>query len=348
MKRSLCIIFFFIVFIITHLQAQRITLIGKVVDEYDEPLTGASVFFEGTTIGSSTDIDGLFQLTIENKINASFAISFIGYQTKIFDDYGVFLSENPFKVVLPSSPNVLKEVVIQEPLFSQESFMNSFKENFIGDEKFWKECRILNEDDLRFKYDKTSKTFSASSYIELQIENDYLGYKIYYTLVDFQAVFSKITLNQNNLKAVFFAGISRYVETKSSRLIYKRRERAYENSSLQFFRWLAKANWKDRTFELFDLNKSIDFEEYFSVMSSNDRSNVTVFKHQKALQPSDYISDLQILHKRNIQSQVIFKTDSFFIDKYGLNTNIDKIIFSGAITQKRMSEMLPLDYGINL
>ncbi len=332
---------------ITHVQCQKITLIGKVVDENDEPLTGASVFFEGTTIGSSTDIDGLFRLTIENKINASFAISFIGYQTKIFDDYSVFLGEEPFKLVLPSSPNVLKEVIIQEPLFSQEAFMNSFKKNFIGDEKFWKDCRILNEDDIRFEYDKSSKTFTASSDIELQIENDYLGYKIYYTLVDFQALFSKVTLNQNNLKGVFFAGISRYVETKSSRLIYKKRERAYENSSLQFFRWLAKANWKDRTFELFDLNKSIDFKEYFSVESGEDGSNVTVYKHQKALQPSDYVSDLQILHKRNHQSQIIFKTDSFVIDRYGLNTNIDKIIFSGAITQKRISEMLPLDYGID-
>jgi hypothetical protein len=149
------------------------------------------------------------------------------------------------------------------------------------------------------------------------------------------------------LKAVFFAGITRYVETKSSQLINKRREKAYINSSLQFFRWLAKGNWKDRTFELFDIDKSIDFNKYFTVKSGDDGSNVTVIKHQKSLQPSDYVSDLQILHKRNYQSQVIFKTDSFVIDRYGLNTNIDKIIFSGSITQKRMSEMLPLDYVIN-
>ena len=36
---------------------------GTVVDEEDEPLTGASVLIEGTSNGTSTNIDGKFSLS---------------------------------------------------------------------------------------------------------------------------------------------------------------------------------------------------------------------------------------------------------------------------------------------
>ena len=55
----------------------RIKVKGKVVDENGDPLPGATVLVEGTTIGTVTNIDGNFTLTVPD--NATLLISYIGY-----------------------------------------------------------------------------------------------------------------------------------------------------------------------------------------------------------------------------------------------------------------------------
>lgn len=61
-------------------QSDRIVITGNVVDEYGEPVIGASVVEKGTTNGSITDIDGQFSLNV--KENATLQISYIGYITQ--------------------------------------------------------------------------------------------------------------------------------------------------------------------------------------------------------------------------------------------------------------------------
>ncbi|MAX23876.1 MAG: SusC/RagA family TonB-linked outer membrane protein [Phycisphaeraceae bacterium] len=52
---------------------------GKVTDENGEPLPGATILEEGTTNGTTTDIEGNFQLTCSEE--GSLIVSFVGYQT---------------------------------------------------------------------------------------------------------------------------------------------------------------------------------------------------------------------------------------------------------------------------
>ena len=47
----------------TSAYAQK-SLSGKVVDESNEPLIGVTVAIQGTTVGTITDIDGNYALTI--------------------------------------------------------------------------------------------------------------------------------------------------------------------------------------------------------------------------------------------------------------------------------------------
>src|SRR5690625_4315650 len=61
-----------------HLQP---TLQGRVVDgETGEPLIGASVYIQGTAIGTSTQSDGTFALTTDRLVDV-LVISYVGYQT---------------------------------------------------------------------------------------------------------------------------------------------------------------------------------------------------------------------------------------------------------------------------
>jgi len=59
--------------------AQTRTLEGKVTDINNEPLIGASVVVKGTSSGTVTDIDGLFEIQIEN--GDVLVFSYTGYET---------------------------------------------------------------------------------------------------------------------------------------------------------------------------------------------------------------------------------------------------------------------------
>ncbi len=83
------------------------TISGKVVDENGEPLIGATIAVEGTTIGSVSDLDGNYALEVP--AGALFInISYLGYETRTMN-----ISDDDFsKIVLGEDKNVLNEVVI--------------------------------------------------------------------------------------------------------------------------------------------------------------------------------------------------------------------------------------------
>jgi len=67
-------------FIFLPLQGQN-TISGKVVDESNVPLIGANVLVKGTAIGTITDINGIFSLTVPD--GGKLKISYTGYQSKV-------------------------------------------------------------------------------------------------------------------------------------------------------------------------------------------------------------------------------------------------------------------------
>ncbi len=62
-------------------QENKIKLTGKVVDENEIPLPGASVLEEGTTNGVTTDFDGNFEISVNN-IKSVLVVNYLGYFTK--------------------------------------------------------------------------------------------------------------------------------------------------------------------------------------------------------------------------------------------------------------------------
>ncbi|MEE9363307.1 MAG: TonB-dependent receptor [Cellulophaga sp.] len=60
---------------------QERTIKGTVFDETNQPLPGASIVVEGTTIGTTTDFDGLYSISVP-KNATTLVISYIGYKTQ--------------------------------------------------------------------------------------------------------------------------------------------------------------------------------------------------------------------------------------------------------------------------
>lgn len=88
--------------------AQKIDITGTITDaEYGEPLPGVNVAVEGTSLGTITDFDGKYRLTIDNK-ESVLVFSFIGYKNqkiKVGD-------KTVINVVLQTSSEELDEVVV--------------------------------------------------------------------------------------------------------------------------------------------------------------------------------------------------------------------------------------------
>ena len=79
---------------------------GKVVDEDSEPIPGANVIVKGTTIGTTTDFDGNYSITIPETSN-QLEVSYIGYDTQI-----VNVDSSIQNVSLVESSELLEEVVV--------------------------------------------------------------------------------------------------------------------------------------------------------------------------------------------------------------------------------------------
>jgi hypothetical protein len=79
---------------------------GTVLDENGEPVIGASVLVPGTTIGTITDVNGKFSLTLPAN-TTQVNVSFIGYKTKTLP-----VSAYQATVVLEADVFELEEVVV--------------------------------------------------------------------------------------------------------------------------------------------------------------------------------------------------------------------------------------------
>lgn len=79
---------------------------GYVLDEQKDPLVGANVIVKGTLVGTITDADGNFSLTIPAGSDV-FVVSYIGYKS-----LEIQANEGNIEVILSKDPQFLEEVVV--------------------------------------------------------------------------------------------------------------------------------------------------------------------------------------------------------------------------------------------
>ena len=107
MKRNRLICFFSLLFCCTLLAAQSITVEGTVTGNLDsEVLIGASISVKGTTMGTVTDIDGKYSLSVPS--DAILVFSYLGYET---EEVAV-RNRSLINVSLKTSSQDLEEVVV--------------------------------------------------------------------------------------------------------------------------------------------------------------------------------------------------------------------------------------------
>jgi hypothetical protein len=314
---------------------------GRVFDENEQPLPGANIYFDGTTIATISDENGNFTLSFGSKLNSILAISFIGYQTQFLTNFD---ANKELIIHLKTATNSLNEVVIRKDRYTRKQKLQLFRDQFLGRTSISKKAKIENEEDIYFDYDEATKTLKAYSDKPLIIKNDLLGYKITFELVNFEANFYKLSIDSNDIQRSFYAGLSRFEELNSNEKIIKLREKCYKGSQLHFFRNIAANSWEKEGFKLFVGSMQVIPDNHFMVVKEGEKTKVEVKIQIKHLSKS--VAIFSVLYHKKLQSKIILETDTFFIDKYGINSNIKDIFFSGYMSEQKVGEMLPVNYGI--
>ena len=227
---------------------------GQIVDkETGEPLIGVNVFISKTSIGATTDKDGIY--TIKNISNGRYelVISMIGYAMEK-KELNLFTNiQLDIDFWLTTEPINMKQIIVTKKSNKQwKKDYKVFKNAFLGNSKNGKSCKIINEYVLSFN--RGENILSASTQKPLIIENMQLGYMVTYYLKEFatnntflrsddESFFNFLFISST--KFVRYTGESFFTEMKpkserQKRQWIKNRQIAYNGSLRHFLATLGK------------------------------------------------------------------------------------------------------------
>ncbi len=293
-----------------------------------EPIYSASVYFNGTFGGTLTDQNGKFELEVKKYGKMPMTVSALGYYSVSVTD---FLSHNPVEVYLAPKLFELEEVVVKAKSHAWERKENLeiFRREFLGTTSNSFNCKIINEDDLKFIYKSAKDTIKAYALKPLIIDNKALGFKVTYYLDKFEycKMSGSFSFNGN---AIFSEDTTLTDERKT--YFERKRMDTYLGSRMQFFRAL----WAD------DLNSA-----GFTVKNSANetlKSKLIVYSDGRSKYLRYLGSDMGIAYySKQPTSFIIFSKDKVYFDGNGY-FEPSALIWEGEMAKKRIADLLPFEY----
>jgi hypothetical protein len=334
-SNSTLLVFFALLSVATFSQTIR----GVVLDQKTNlPIESASVYFDGTTIGTSTDDEGRFKIELTQGVTSPMIISSIGYKRVILGNYN---AEQDYNILLEEDLNTLDEVFISsDDGMSKATKLKHFKREFLGWTDNGLSCKILNESDLILRFNSKNNQLTASSKRPIVVENEDLKYRVSFEIQDFAIdyAYADLLTEQFNVKSVIYSGTTFFtdLDTLNTKKIRKRRDKTYEGSSLHFMRALSKKQLTEYDYKIFDGSYEVPPYKFIVVAPMEDSQNVNV----------SISKQLTILYDKKLQSAIRVDVESFIIDDYGNYAPIDKILFGGDMGDKRLGDTLPSDYQL--
>lgn len=348
--------------------AQKLPIViqGQVLNaENNRPVTNVNVYLSGTTIGTTTNVQGQFTLSDSiPKGNYSLAFSHVNYS---LETKPLLIEKNDslrFDVLLIPKKGDLQVVTISA---KKDAIWNKhfkrFKTEFLGTSRAAMKCKILNPWVLDFK--ENNDTLYASATQPLEIENLALGYKVFCQMTNFN----------NHGNQTSYLGMYRFelLKPKSSKQAQKweqQRLRVFHGS----FRHLICAILYERIekdrFEIYATSQSpelhanpelryvnpndlykqtnkgfdITLPNYLKVMYHKEREEMGFINWQNRYKQNN----AGHLFKRKPQAQKSWlkvQGNTFSVSSRGVvMSNPDKVNTFGYWSWERVGDMLPLDY----
>ena len=225
------------------LEAQQVVT-GRVTDRYDDtPIPGATVFIAHTTIGTLTDIDGNFSITVPIQGNFIIVVSHIGFQSA---SRTIDTPQPSHQINFALQGNILDELVVTPGLPHSRRDENLFWRLFLGERPSNSGMQVLNPEVVRFVL-TTFGTLRAFADEPIEIINHNMGYQISYVLHNFEHNFDN---NETLLRGMpLFTELT--PQNERQRDNWERRRRiAYSISLTHFIRALYQEELSERGFLL--------------------------------------------------------------------------------------------------
>jgi hypothetical protein len=334
----------------------QFTITGIVIDSTTrDPLPGASVYCQNTTLGTITNKQGEFSLELKSG-GYELIISYTGYQTNTIRISNA--ATDKLEIPMSKEDKSLGEVIIRssnEVPDGWKKYGHFFTDNFIGTTPNAAQCKLENPDVLKFYLLKKSNKLRVLASEPLQITNYALGYTLRYQLDSF------VYYYQTNLS--LYRGFCLYKEIDSTDAMKKKwaaaRQAAYEGSRLHFLRSYYDSSLQEDGFaiDLLDENDDTKFNRvtnpydsvyYGYIDSTNEvelyyprKFSVTYLKKKPN---AAYIKKFNL--PQNVSMQISYIELQYAIDikENGYFYEQRDWINQGYWSWKNLADQLPYDY----
>jgi len=328
----------------------------------NEPITSASIYFNNTSIGTTSNALGEFDLPVPGLSNPELIVSSVGYETIVYSFKPGEESTHTYLFKLKKKEALMQDILIL-PDATRKKYLDIFKENFLGLTEEASLSRIENQGAIYFTKPGSEKnSFNAYSDTPLIIINKKLGYKIYFQLQEFY-------YNQGSGITSFY-GFTRYEELGDKKRWIKNRRRAYYGSTMHFFRSLINDKLDQEFYKIYivkeDSSGRLTGHENKMEMaypttaaqilkpdSSNNGNFIVTCKNKIMVQynrdpaSKDYLKMHVMLSSAlptGVRSYLISNSGSFKLDKNGVLLNPLSVLFTGYWVYEKAANLLPYNY----
>ena len=318
-------IILFILYLSIHSVVSCQIISGIILDaKTQSKISYASVYFNATSAGTTSDNAGNFKLDISKNSLSPLTISAIGYYSVTLVNYQ---TTRPLTVLLTPKIYDLHEVGIKAKSLKRKrkQNMNLFREEFLGTGTNAHYCSILNEKDISFNYDSDADTLKVFAQKPIIVDNNALGYRLTYYLDKFEYY--------RNARTTFFKGNLIFEDKIGADSIQKQhynkiRKQTYLGSRMHFFRTLCGYTLKTR----FIIQNGFGDEPKFKSLVS--RINNEYYLNSPTNLRVDYDRDKSLI--QFMKKPVYFDNTGYF-DPSGIN-------WKGSMGDQRIADWLPYEY----
>lgn len=309
----------------------RFAISGTVIDEVGNRLGNVNVFLDGTTIGTSADIDGNFKLESIPPGYYDLVFSHVGYKNALYSISEYSGRDRIQSHQLAIDLGQLEEVeVISNRISNDQSAWHLhflvFKEELLGKSENARNCVIENPEVIKFSYDRDQNTLKAYTSDPIQIRNEALGYRITYFLESF-----KKTGNDLRYRGQIKFKNDVPLQNSDKKEWSSNRKMSFNGSFNHFRKALLDDDLRKEGFKVYNL-KNLDQLKINPTQDRLNASDIIVFKGDHyELEFDDYLMVQYSKEKESIQ----FLTDSKFS-----NIIYDDLISEEGIITKQPSHQI--------
>lgn len=360
---SIIALFFLLQFCsLEHLFGQPKRIFGKVHDSKTaEALPSVNVFFNNTTIGTTTDEKGEFKISLLTDPLGELVFSFVGYETQKVKIGKLESDKDVGTIRLIPSEKELNSIVVSSSRDKKwEKDLKRFKRAFIGNDRFSEACSIENPWVIDFPASKNSGELLAKATSPIEINNYALGYKVFFDLSNFWIGRNGYAI-QGNVQFLELKGNSDNEIDKWN----ANRRKSYARSTQHLFKAIVDGRIRGEGFGLYKgpngfenskVRSPFFFEELGKSIVPYDSSEMVVELVKDRLYKILLNGNLEI-HYYKDGPQVSVYRDLFacvswidapkgyvIVNKNGHLENPTDLFISGDMSKDRVARMLPIDY----